>query len=247
MASTVQHGQSVLAVEAGGAAMSSTKREMLRAERADFREFVATLTSEEWAAPSLCAGWTVRDVVVHLTGTTTTSVRMMLRNGPGMVTNFRGVIDRGNADRISESADLSREEVLAAYDASMRVERPYDRLDDMPWFGKIYIQYTPVQALADTVIHHQDIRRPLGYPRAIPPERIEASLQRVIASRWVFGGSGRAKGLRLEAHDVDFAHGKGPRVGGTGEALLLALSGRPAALDDLDGDGLATLRARVRG
>lgn len=50
----------------------------------------------------------------------------------------------------------------------------------------------------------------------------------------------------LEAHDVDFAHGNGPLVCGTGEALLLALSGRPAVLDDLDGDGLATLRARVR-
>jgi uncharacterized protein (TIGR03083 family) len=207
--------------------MSSTKREMLRAERADVRQFVATLTSEEWSAPSLCAGWTVRDVVVHLIGPEV-SVRMMLRHGPGMVTNFRRQIDRANADRMAQFADLSREQVPAAYDAPMRVERPY------------------VQLLTDTVIHHQDIRRPLGSHRAIPPERVEASLQRVIASRWVFGGRGRAKGLRLEAHDVDVAHGNGPLVCGTGEALMLALSGRPAVLDDLDGDGLVTLRARLR-
>lgn len=205
--------------------MSSAKREMLRAERAEFRQFVATLTSEEWAAPSLCAGWTVRDVVVHLIGPPKVSV--LLRHGPGMVTNFRRQIDRANADRLAQFAGLSREQLLAAYDAPMRVERPY------------------VQVLTDKVIHHQDIRRPLGYPRAIPPERVEASLQRVIASRWVFGGRGRAEGLRVEARDVDFAHGNGPLVWGAGEALLLALSGRAAALDDLDGDGLATLRSRV--
>ena len=207
--------------------MSSTEREMLRAERADFRQFVATLTSEEWAAPSLCAGWTVRDVVVHVIGPPKAS-ELILRHGPGMVTHFRRQIDRANEDRRAQLADLSREQVLAAYDAPRRVERPC------------------VQALTDKVIHHQDIRRPLGYPRAIPPERVEASLQRVIASRWVFGGRGRAKDLRVEAHDVDFAHGSGPLVCGTGEALLLALAGRLAALEDLDGDGLATLRARVR-
>lgn len=206
--------------------MSSTKREMLRAERAEFRQFVATLTSEEWAAPSLCAGWTVRDVVVHLIGPP--NAGLLLRHGPAMVTNFRAQIDRINAARVDQFAGLSKEQVLAAFDSSKRVERPY------------------VQVLADKVIHHQDIRRPLGYPRVMPPERVEASLQRVIASRWVFGGRGRAKDLRVEAHDVEFAYGDGPLVCGKGEALLLALAGRAAALNELDGEGLATLRARVR-
>jgi uncharacterized protein (TIGR03083 family) len=205
--------------------MSRAEREMLRAERADIREFVATLTAEEWAAPSLCAGWTVRDVVVHLIGPPDASV--LLRHAPGMVTNFGRQMDRANAARVAEFDGLSQEQVLAAYDASTRAEHP------------------AVQVLADKVIHHQDIRRPLGSPRVIPRDRLEASLRRVIASRWVFGGSGRAKGLRVEALDVDFTHGDGPLVSGAGEALLLALAGRPAALDDLDGEGLATLRTRV--
>jgi len=39
----------------------------------------------------------------------------------------------------------------------------------------------------------------------------------------------RIRGLRLTATDVDWTTGNGPPVEGTGEALLMALAGRPAA------------------
>lgn len=55
----------------------------------------------------------------------------------------------------------------------------------------------------------------------------------------------RADGLRLAATDVEWSHGEGPEVHGTGEAILLALTGRPVVLDELTGDGVATLRARI--
>jgi hypothetical protein len=54
----------------------------------------------------------------------------------------------------------------------------------------------------------------------------------------------RAHGLRLVATDVEWTWGDGPEVRGTGEALLVALTGRPAALDDLTGDGVPSLRSR---
>ena len=165
--------------------------------------------------------------MVHLTGPP--DALLLLQHGPGLVTNLRNEIDRVNADRLGQFTGLTRRNCWRPTTAPTRIEAPY------------------AQVLTDKVIHHQDIRRPLGHPRAIPPERVEVSLRRVIASRWVFGGRARAKGLRIEANDIDFAHGNGPLVRGTGEALLLALSGRPAAVDDLDGDGQATLAARVRG
>jgi hypothetical protein len=56
---------------------------------------------------------------------------------------------------------------------------------------------------------------------------------------------GNAKGLRLVATDVDWTAGDGPEVTGPGEAILMAAAGRTDALDDLSGDGLATLRNRV--
>jgi hypothetical protein len=54
-----------------------------------------------------------------------------------------------------------------------------------------------------------------------------------------------AKGLRLQASDVDWTSGAGQDVTGPGEALLMALAGRPHSLDELSGSGLPTLRTRV--
>jgi hypothetical protein len=51
--------------------------------------------------------------------------------------------------------------------------------------------------------------------------------------------------VRIAATDVDWSHGKGPEARGTGEALLMIMAGRPDALADLDGPGVATLASRV--
>ncbi len=39
---------------------------LAREERADLAEFLATLTPEQWEAPTLCTLWRVRDVVAHI-------------------------------------------------------------------------------------------------------------------------------------------------------------------------------------
>jgi hypothetical protein len=55
----------------------------------------------------------------------------------------------------------------------------------------------------------------------------------------------RARGVRLVATDLDWSHGRGPEVRGNGEALLMAMAGRRAALDDLDGPGKAKLAQHI--
>ena len=45
--------------------------------------------------------------------------------------------------------------------------------------------------------------------------------------------------------DVDWTHGDGPEVSGPGEALIMAAAGRRVALDELTGDGVATLAERI--
>jgi mycothiol maleylpyruvate isomerase-like protein len=55
----------------------------------------------------------------------------------------------------------------------------------------------------------------------------------------------RIAGLMLVATDAEWRQGSGPRVAGSLEALTMAITGRQAALDDLDGPGVATLRARL--
>ena len=39
---------------------------LARAERADLADLLATLTPEQWDAPTLCTEWRVRDVVAHV-------------------------------------------------------------------------------------------------------------------------------------------------------------------------------------
>lgn len=98
-------------------------------------------------------------------------------------------------------------------------------------------------ALIECLIHQQDVRRPLGCCRAVPQDRIRVSLNFARMSP-VIGGARRTRGLRLVATDMDWAAGRGPDVRGTGEALLLAMTGRfEAVAGELDGPGVASLRA----
>jgi hypothetical protein len=50
-------------------------------------------------------------------------------------------------------------------------------------------------------------------------------------------------GVRLTATDADVSIGDGPDVTGPALSLLLAVSGRRVALDDLDGPGVPALAA----
>lgn len=43
----------------------ATVRALACAERETFADLLESLTPEQWDAPSLCAGWTVRDVAMH--------------------------------------------------------------------------------------------------------------------------------------------------------------------------------------
>ena len=94
------------------------------------------------------------------------------------------------------------------------------------------------------MIHQQDIRRPLGLPRRIPDERLREALN-FARTAPLIRGAWRGRGVYLQATDLDWAAGYGPRVSGPGEALLMAMAGRAAALADLDGPGLPTFARRV--
>ena len=51
--------------------------------------------------------------------------------------------------------------------------------------------------------------------------------------------------LRLEATDGPFQYGAGPLVRGPSVALTMAMAGRLAYCDDIDGPGVPILRHRV--
>jgi uncharacterized protein (TIGR03083 family) len=203
-----------------------TPLDLARDEREDFADFLSGLTSEQWQHPSLCAGWTVRDVAAHC-------VSFEGLSASELTTRFlkgRLSTDRINALAVDALADRSPDQLIAI-------------LRDNAEPHGLGAGFGGRVALTDNMIHQQDIRRPLGIPRTIPAERLRAALDFVRFAPTI-RGAWRARGVRLVATDLDWAHGRGPEVRGAGEALLVAMAGRPDALRDLDGSGKDRLAAR---
>src|SRR5260370_35986056 len=103
----------------------------------------------------------------------------------------------------------------------------------------------PAEAmLGEAVIHSADIRRPLGIAREYPEEALNRVADFYRGSNLIVGAKQRIDGLTLRATDTDWSTGSGPEVTGPHLSLILAMTGRSAALPDLGGTGLATLRSR---
>lgn len=200
---------------------------LAREERAELATFLATLTPEQWNTPSLCAGWSVRDVAAHV----------ISYDVQGMTGFVRTLVLAGLSP---ERANRRAVEALGDLDPWGLVELV--RRYQTPEGFTARLGYRI--ALTDGTIHQQDMRRPLGLPRTIPPERLRAALDFAMVAPPIHA-AGRIRGLRLVATDLDWSHGSGPEVTGHGEALLMAAAGRADPLDELDGPGRETLAARV--
>jgi len=70
------------------------------------------------------------------------------------------------------------------------------------------------------------------------------SAERVWSKSFPFGARRRLHGFRLVATDTSWTAGSGEGVQGPIAALLLVLTGRPAGLSHLHGEGAAALAAR---
>lgn len=103
----------------------------------------------------------------------------------------------------------------------------------------------------DVVVHGLDIRRPLGRPAPIDPATFALAADFCVGARWpstmLLGGgaAARVRGLRLVATDQSWSWGAGPEVRGTGEALILVLSGRAVEPGELQGPGAPVLLGRL--
>jgi uncharacterized protein (TIGR03083 family) len=191
----------------------------------DFIALTQSLTAGQWAAPSLCRGWTVRDVVVHAT--------WHIHRRRRAVVGF-----------LLKSA-ISGSEKAAADQIARDGARSNDRL--IEWMA------SPGQCdqvnLGEMMIHQQDVRRPLGLNREIPKDRLsrilDISLTRSGSMTLVLGSHRNSQGLGFVATDIDWSSGQGDEVRGTGEAILMAINGRRSAVDDLAGSGAKVLANRL--
>jgi uncharacterized protein (TIGR03083 family) len=105
----------------------------------------------------------------------------------------------------------------------------------------------PVEAmLGEAVIHSADIRRPLGMSREYPQEALTRVADFFKGSNLLIGAKRRIDGLTLRAMDTGWTTGSGPEVTGPHLSLILAMTGRSAALADLSGEGVGTLKSRTQ-
>ena len=98
--------------------------------------------------------------------------------------------------------------------------------------------------LGETIVHSEDIRRALGIQHKYPTDAVVTVADFYKGSNLLIGSKNRIDGLTLRATDADWSHGTGPEVSGPILSLVMAMTGRKAADDDLTGDGVATLRSR---
>ncbi|UOY03327.1 maleylpyruvate isomerase family mycothiol-dependent enzyme [Blastococcus sp. PRF04-17] len=196
------------------------------AERSSLADLLEDLSPSEWRTPPLCDAWRVGDVAAHLT----------LAHAGYRDVFTAALRARGNFDR------MIRDEALRA--ASLPQEEYPRRLRAMLGSRRTAPFLTPKQPLLDVLVHGQDITVPLGRSRPMPAAAAAVAAQAAWDVGFPFRARRRLAGLRLTATDADWTVGSGAQVEGPIAALLLLLTGRQAALDQLTGDGVRTLRRR---
>ena len=206
-------------------------RERLRSNDLRFLAVATTLRPEEWAAQSLCADWTNREVLAHLVVGYSCAVGAFAAE----MGRHRGAFNPANtALACAHASTRTPAELLADFAAF--VERPEG-------LGR----YFPRRLLlGDHVTHELDILLALGREPAIAKDALVDVLKTQVSVPNPFVPAFRnSRGLFLVATDTDWTHGAGPVVEGRAADLVSVLGNRPTALTALSGEGVATLSARV--
>lgn len=196
----------------------SDLRRIAIAERRRLHQTLQNLTDDQWATPSLCEGWDVREVAGHVASNSTISMAGFL----GSMASVRFDHDEHNRRTARAWARQPTERILAALDSERIM---------------LVFRLNPALLLVDNVVHHQDIRRPLGLGDDFPPEHLAAALECVFRSGMFTSEAARADGRRVVATDLPWSHGDGPEeVRAPAEHLILALMGRDAGAEPVFGN-----------
>ena len=182
----------------------------IAAERRELADMLAGLTPEEWDAPSLCAGWRVRDVVAHTTMAYRYSVpRFMfelLRSGVA----FNRMSDR--CARRDAGAMTSEELGATLRDNAEHPWKP-------PRGGY-------EGALTHDVVHGLDITVALGLDRRVQERRLRPVIDGLASASGLRYFGVDVTGVELRADDLDWSFGSGTPLTGAAQHLGMVLCGR---------------------
>jgi uncharacterized protein (TIGR03083 family) len=198
----------------------------IHGERRSLANELEGLSPEHWETPSLCADWSVHEVLAHLLSSAKMTPPKFFAKFAGAGFNF----DKFAARQVAVERAGGPPATLAAFRAATERESAPPGPKET-WLG-------------ETIVHGEDIRRPLGIKHDYPMPALTRTLTFYSRSNAIIGGRDRVAGLTLKATDADVSLGSGPLVEGPAIALVLAATGRKSALDELSGPGVDELRRR---
>lgn len=179
---------------------------------------LASLTPDQWAAPSRCSGWSVRDVVAHLAGINPLFVHSAVAGLAGEPTRLMQQFDPAATPPLMVDAmgEMQPEEVLELFvSTNDDLFTMVERLTEEQWStpaesvpGDVTIRLLMSHALWDAWVHERDIVLPLNITPTVETEEVTASLRYVAAlsPAFAFGAGIEYRGeFALEASDAEFS------------------------------------------
>ena len=126
----------------------------VHAERKALAADLRGLADEDWAKPSLCGDWTVRDVLAHMTSAGKLTPPAFFGQMIGSGFSFDKVQEKG----IAAQQGATPADTLANFESVLTsVKHPPG--PNPTWLGEV-------------IVHSEDIRRPLGIPHKYPTDAV---------------------------------------------------------------------------
>jgi uncharacterized protein (TIGR03083 family) len=202
---------------------------MIADQRRHLADIFESLDDAQWMTPSLCAGWTMREIAGHLVSPHELGTVKMLLYMAACGFSFDKMVDKV-ARQFARRPTYELVRLLRIHAESRWTP---------PGLG-------PEAPFGDIVVHTQDVCRGLNIKPILDPVKARCMLDVLVGPKGkIFGKPAAIAGLRLDPSDLAWTWGDGPEVRGPAEAIIMAYCGRSAALGDLSGAGAETFRSRL--
>ncbi|WP_313811629.1 maleylpyruvate isomerase family mycothiol-dependent enzyme [Glutamicibacter sp.] len=200
-------------------------------QRQELEGILRSLPLELWEHESLCKGWKVKDVAAHVISAPQLNAAAMVKVLPLLlVYGYNGMTLRDGQRRGSVGAEA----ILVQYQQFVAVRR-----------GPAVVGV--LETLTDTLVHTQDIVRPLGIRHDMPLAAAEQVAQRLEKTGVLLGSRKVLRTVRMEATDWEFSSGHGPLVSGPLAELVMLRAGRQPEWGSLRGPGVQIARQLYAG
>ncbi len=232
----------------------------LLGQRRRLASILAALDDAQWATPSRCEGWSVRDVVSHLVDTNQFWAISIAAGRSGEPTRFLAAFDpvATPAEMVEGVRSLPWVTVLERFvESNEAIAESVAGLDEDDWSilgeappGHVPLRAVALHALWDAWVHERDITLPLGLAPVEDADEIAACLRYaavISPALAVAAGSTRQGSIVVEVTDpeVHFVVDVGEAIvvhEGDASADALHLTG--SAVELLEGLSYRTLLAQ---